>query len=59
VRYVPDGAGEKYEKGSVGPKNGEFQFFTTPLNSKIFVYELISTKFHMKVALGTSHIMIV
>jgi hypothetical protein len=59
VRYVPDGAGEKYEK-RVGPaKKWGISVFYYPQSSKIFVYQPISTKFHMKVALGTSHITIV
>jgi hypothetical protein len=59
VRYVPDGAGEKYEKGVDLAKKLGISVFRYPLSSKIFVYQTISTKFHMKVALGTSNITIV
>jgi hypothetical protein len=59
MRYVPDGAGEKYEKrGRSGQKWG-ISVSRYPLSSKIFLYQLISIKFHMKVALGTSRIVIV
>jgi hypothetical protein len=59
VRYLPDGAGKKYEKG-VGPaKKWGISISYYPQSSKIIVYQPISTKFHMKVAFGTSHITIV
>jgi hypothetical protein len=58
VRYVLDGAGERYGKrGRSGRKMGNFSF-SLPLSSKIFVFLPISTKFHMKAALGMSHITI-
>jgi hypothetical protein len=56
VRYVTDEVGEKYKKG-VGPaKKWGISAVYYRQSSNIFVYQPISTKFHMKVALGTSHI---
>jgi hypothetical protein len=59
VRYVPDGAGEKYEKRGRSSQKWVISVFLLPQSSKIFVYQPTSSKFYTTVALILSAIMIV
>ena len=47
---------KRVERRSKHGKSGENDACLHPQSSSIFVYQPISTKFHMKVAIRTSHI---